>query len=67
MSDILNMDDYRPHINIQVPGAIHVYPVAYFKDLADGKDVEPLPPEVLRFIISDWLEWLKFIDAGVIN
>lgn len=67
MGDILNMDEYRPHINIEVDGAIHVYPLVYFKDLADGKEVEPLPPEILRFIISDWLEWLKWIDAGVIH
>lgn len=59
MSEIINMDDYRPAINIQVPGAIHVYPVAYFESLIKGEDVDPLPPDVLRAIIKDWLERCK--------
>ena len=62
MGEIINMSDYRPHINIQVPGAIHVYPREYFKDLADGKDVEPLPDDVLRAIIGDWLEWIDTLE-----
>lgn len=63
MNKIINMGDYRPHINIelrsageQAPGAIHVYPVSYFESLIKGEDVEPLPADILRAIIKDWLE-----------
>ena len=45
-------------LHINAGGAQHVYPLAYFDAVAAGEDVEPVPPDVLRVIVREWLEWL---------
>ena len=45
-------------LHINAGGAQHVYPIAYFYSLAAGEDVEPVPPDVLRVIVREWLQWL---------
>lgn len=38
MNNITNIDDSRPHINIEASdGFIHVIPVQFFEDVRDGK------------------------------
>lgn len=57
MSDILRMDDYRgPAITVETGKAIHVYPLAYFQAVAQGEEVEPIPEDVLRVIVGEWLQ-----------
>ena len=46
------------HLHINAGGAQHVYPIAYFYSLAAGEAVESVPPDVLRVIVREWLEWL---------
>ena len=54
MSDITNIDDYRPHINTQDPvtGIRHVMPVAMIDDMAAGRlpvqDDEVMPRQNLN-------------------
>jgi hypothetical protein len=69
MGDVVDLHEAResrrshPHVvincnKVAVP-RIHVYPRAYFEDLAAGKEgLEPLPPEVLRAIVHDWLVYM---------
>ena len=51
MSDITNIDDYRPHINTQDPvtGIRHVMPVAMIDDMAAGR-LPVQDDEVMRAI-----------------
>ena len=51
MSDITDIDDYRPHINTQDPvtGIRHVMPVAMIDDMAAGR-LPVQDDEVMRAI-----------------
>lgn len=43
-------------VNISTPGQIHVYPVSYFRGIANGEPgLDPLPLDVQRAIIREWL------------
>ena len=57
-NEIISMDDHRPHVVIPTPLAHHVYPVAYFQSVAEGKPVDPIPPDVLAVIIQEWINSL---------
>jgi len=54
----LTTDRTGTYLHINAGGAQHVYPIAYFDSLAAGEDVEPVPPDVLRVFVREWLEWL---------
>lgn len=58
MGEIIPLWELKPHVNINVPGAVHVYPVRYFVDFAKGKDVEPIPQNILRVIVGEWVKAL---------
>lgn len=59
---ILWMDDWRPNpsIMIRCGKQVHVYPVSYFVDYINGMSVEPLPDDVQRTIVSEWLNTVVF-------
>ena len=44
-----------PSIHINAGAQQHVYPVSYFGALAEGREVEPLPLDVQRVIVGEWL------------
>lgn len=52
---IVRMEEYRPHIVIPTDNAHHVYPMAYFESIVKGEAVEPIPEDVLRVIVKEWL------------
>jgi hypothetical protein len=55
-NNITKLDEHRPHLHIDAGEKQHVYPVSYFKDIAKGETVlEPIPPDVLRVIVREWL------------
>lgn len=54
---IISMDDHRPHIVIPTDTAQHVYPLSYFQDFVKGKRVEPIPADVMRAIVREWLSY----------
>lgn len=55
---IHHMDDYRisPTLVIHTHEANHVYPMSYFHSIIRGEPVEPIPEDVLRVIVREWLE-----------
>lgn len=53
---ILSLEKHLPHVVVPTGAKVHVYPVRYFRDLIAGEDVEPLPEDVLRLIVHEWLE-----------
>lgn len=55
LAKIINLAERGQSIHINTGAQQHVYPVAYFKDLAAGKPVEALPPAVLAVIVAEWL------------
>jgi hypothetical protein len=56
---IILMEDFRPHVSINTGKDVHVYPISYFHKLASGEEVaEPIPPDVLSAILSDWLMYI---------
>jgi hypothetical protein len=58
VSNVVDLLVHRPHIVVNgtaFGGEVHVYPRAYFERFVRGEDVEPLPPDVQRAIVSDWL------------
>ena len=60
MSDITDIDDYRPHINTQDPvtGIRHVMPVAMIDDMAAGR-LPVQDDEVMRAICYMLVEELQ--------
>lgn len=60
---IIDMGVYRPHLVIPTPVAHHVYPLSYFQDFADGKEVESIPADVMVVIVKEWLNYQK--ESGV--
>jgi len=47
-----------PYLHIDAGEKQHVYPLAYFRSLLAGEPVDPLPADVLRVIVAEWLECL---------
>lgn len=43
------------YLHINAGETQHVYPVVYFRALANGEPVEPLPADVLGVIVREWL------------
>lgn len=58
LAPIINLSERGLSLHIQTDQAQHVFPVAYFRKLAAGEPVEPLPDDVLRTIIEEWLTLL---------
>lgn len=62
-------EDDEPSLMIdctRLNGAVHVYPVEYFHALVRGDEgLEPLPPDVLRKIVQEWMTWLVLDDESV--
>lgn len=58
MDNVLHMDDYRQSLTLTINTgkAVHVYPVVYFEAIVEGKEVEPIPDDVLRAIVNEWLQ-----------
>lgn len=58
--NIVQLDDYRPHVNVIDPRrkAVHVVPLAALEAYADGTLDAFEDPDLLRAIVG---EWLKFI------
>ena len=56
---VLELDDYRPHINVYAPTRVHTIPVSFFFDYAAGKreitDMEGWE-EVVKVIVGEWLK-----------
>ena len=48
----------KPHVTIETPEAVHVFPVVYFERFAKGENVEPIPADVVKVIVSEWLKTL---------
>jgi len=59
---IINLAERGASLHIDCGERQHVYPVAYFRDLVAGRPVEPLPDDVLRLIVA---EWLAGLDLGL--
>ena len=55
---MLTTDKTGTHLHINAGGAQHVYPLAYFDAVVAGENVTPIPPDVLRVIVREWLAWL---------
>lgn len=55
--NVINLDDARPHITVvDACKNVHVVPVKIIKDFVSGK--ADIDPDLLRAIVSDWLESL---------
>ena len=52
------------HIHINAGRTQHVYSIEYFQRIATGEDAEPIPADVLRVIVSEWLAWLTADRSG---
>lgn len=59
LARIINLAERGRSLHIDCGGQQHVYPVAYFLNLIEGKAVEPLPKDVLRVIVAEWLGCLE--------
>jgi hypothetical protein len=60
-NSVIKLEDYRPSptLLIQAGKTQHVYPVAYFESIVKGDaGVEPIPDDVLRVIVGEWLQSL---------
>jgi len=57
MSDIKNIDDYRPHICLPHSKGVSVIPMVALEDMAEGKiDPKNLESTELSAIINEWLQ-----------
>lgn len=66
LNNLVQLDEFRPHIDIFTPGKVHTYPLAYFFDVAAGKrKMTQLPEcdEILQQIIKMWLDYLLGEDG----
>lgn len=59
MTDVIHMDDYRPHVIIpDIDGNAHVFPVSLIEDIIQGRrstsDIE-FWDKILPVILSEWL------------
>lgn len=60
MGNVTDLDAYRPHVNICVEGAIHVYPVQCLLDVAEGKlPLDTLGVDIWQRILTEWLGFIK--------
>ena len=55
---IISLAERGQSLHINAGERQYVYPVAYFRGLLAGEPVEPLPDDVLRVIVREWLEGL---------
>ena len=59
MSDVINIDGYRPHVNIRThDDNVHVIPVAFFESLVKGRiSIDSLDDheKIIRVIVGEWL------------
>ena len=67
MSDVKNLDDYRPHFTVTVhSGARHVIPVSFFRNVASGKvklsDMEH-GDAIARVIVAEWLAEIHMVGG----
>lgn len=56
MSNVEQLDEYRPHIALKGQRCAHVVPVALIENLVSGKvSIDDADPELIRDILADWL------------
>ncbi|MBN9403375.1 MAG: hypothetical protein J0I30_11275 [Burkholderiales bacterium] len=71
MGTVTSLDDARPHITITtLDGNVHVVPVAYFVDVAKGKqsiDTLDRRDAILRVIVAEWLEHIGAVECGALR
>lgn len=62
MGTISNLDDHRPHAVITTfAGDVHVIPVSFFKDLAEGRmTIDDLDHRdaIVQIIVAEWLDYI---------
>ena len=56
MDNVLEIEDYKPHVVIPTPTAVHCYPVSAICDYAEFRTDIVLPDDVLRVIVGEWLQ-----------
>lgn len=54
--NVVDLNDYRPHMVVTLDATVHVLPMQLLHDVAAGmREVDVLPPEVWRGILRDFL------------
>ncbi len=67
MSNVKDLDDYRPHFTFTVhSGARHVIPVSFFRSVASGKaklsDLDH-GDTIARVIVAEWLAKIHMVGG----
>ena len=67
MSNVKELDDYRPHFTITThSGVRHVIPVSFFRNVANGKaklsDMDH-GDAIARVIVAEWLAEIHMVGG----
>lgn len=61
MSEVTNLDEFRPHITVETAdNKVHVVPVSLVVEWSNS--VYKVPADILKVIITDWLDSLNRPD-----
>lgn len=64
--ELVILDEYRPHVQIQTGNDVHVLPVKALQEVAEGKrnpyDIEDWP-RIMRKIVEEWLFYVELSSS----
>ncbi len=55
-SNVVSLDDHRPHVVIETDKAAHVVPATLIEKWAKGEETPP--PDILGRIVTEWMEFV---------